>query len=360
MPEAHGLHKRLAASLDRRREKSTLRSLEPPAYNPADLVDFSSNDYLSLSHSEPLLSSLKTAISSHNGPLYGPASSRLLDGNSTLHLELERLLCTFFDGPAALLFNSGFDANVGIFSCLPAPEDAIVYDELIHASCHDGMRHSRARTKLAFKHNDPSDLERILGRLQAQDGFKSGNHQIYVAVESLYSMDGDVAPLVQFLDVVERTFPKGNCHLILDEAHTTGLCGPQGRGLAYSLGVQDRILVRLHTFGKAMSCGGGELRMAYVCCIDRINTHSRPSSGVLICSPTLGSYFTNYARPLIYSTAMSHLAVIAMRESVIFMQNGQADEVSYTLFTHSITCNKKLIQSFFCAYYCRPDAIYKA
>lgn len=263
MPNAADLYKRLAASLDRRREKSTLRSLDPPAYNASELVDFSSNDYLSLAHSRPLLSSLQSAIASHDGPLYGPASSRLLDGNSTHHLELEDLLRTFFDGPAALLFNSGFDANVGIFSCLPAAEDTIVFDELIHASCHDGMRHSRARTKLAFKHNSPSDLERILGSLQSKDGYKSGKDQIYVAVESLYSMDGDVALLVQFLDVIERMFPKGNCHLILDEAHTTGICGRQGRGLACSLNVQDRILIRLHTFGKAMSCSGGETVLSF-------------------------------------------------------------------------------------------------
>jgi 8-amino-7-oxononanoate synthase len=258
MPDADELHRRLAASLSRRRQRDILRSLDPPSYNAAELVDFSSNDYLSLSRSEKLQESLKSALTSQNGPLYGPASSRLLDGNSTLHLELEDLLRSFYQGPSALLFNSGFDANVGIFSCLPSPDDAIVYDELIHASCHDGMRHSRARTRLPFKHNSPSDLERILKSLKEKGGIKSGKDQIYVAVESLYSMDGDIAPLASFLDTIESMFPKGNCHLILDEAHTTGLCGPQGRGLACALGVQDRILIRLHTFGKAMSCGGGE------------------------------------------------------------------------------------------------------
>lgn len=261
MPDADELHRRISASLERRRQKSTLRSLDrpPPSYAPSSLVDFSSNDYLSLSQSAHLLSSLKSSISSHDsGPLYGPSSSRLLDGNSDLHLELEEILKKFYRGQAALLFNSGFDANVGIFSCLPGSNDAIVHDELIHASCHDGMRHSRARTRLSFKHNDTSDLERILFSLSTQEGFKSGKDQIYVAVESLYSMDGDIAPLVQFLDSIERIFPRGNCHLILDEAHTTGICGPQGRGLACALGVQDRILIRLHTYGKAMSCGGGE------------------------------------------------------------------------------------------------------
>lgn len=260
MPNAEELHRRIIASLERRRQKSTLRSLDPPAYNSTELVDFSSNDYLSLARSTELRDSFKNALTAQNGPLYGPASSRLLDGNSPLHLELEDLLRFFYQGPSALLFNSGFDANVGIFSCLPSPDDAIVYDELIHASCHDGMRHSRSRTRVPFKHNSPSDLGRVLCLLQDRDGFKSGKDQIYVAVESLYSMDGDLAPLLQFLDIIERIFPKGNCHLVLDEAHTTGLCGSQGRGLACALGVQDRILIRLHTFGKAMSCGGGKIR----------------------------------------------------------------------------------------------------
>lgn len=326
MPESHELHRRISASLERRRQKSTLRSLDPPTYNSTELVDFSSNDYLSLARSVQLQESFKTALTARNGPLYGPASSRLLDGNSTLHLALEDLLRSFYQGPSALLFNSGFDANVGIFSCLPSPDDVIVYDELIHASCHDGMRHSRSRTRLSFKHNSPSDLERVLSSYQDKNGFKLGKDQIYVAVESLYSMDGDLAPLVQFLDIIERLFPKGNCHLILDEAHTTGLCGPQGRGLACALGVQDKILIRLHTFGKAMSCGGGATTFLFLLAMNR--TSLTPSTkGVIICSPTLRNYFINYARPLIYSTAMSHFAVLAICHSVLHMQNGHADKV---------------------------------
>jgi 8-amino-7-oxononanoate synthase len=262
MPDAHELHRRVSAVLERRRQNSTLRSLDPPSYNynnTSNLIDFSSNDYLSLSRSSSLNASLLQALSKCDNPLYGPASSRLLDGNSTLHLNLEHLLSQFYKGPSALLFNSGFDANVGIFSCLPSENDAIVYDELIHASCHDGMRHSRTKLRKSFKHNDPTSLRSILKSLKATSspGFEDGTNQIYVAVESLYSMDGDIAPLATFLDIIEQEYPLGNCHLILDEAHTTGLCGPQGRGLACALEVQDRILIRLHTFGKAMSCGGG-------------------------------------------------------------------------------------------------------
>lgn len=270
MAVAEILHRRIAAVLERRLQKSALRSLDPPPYDASQLVDFSSNDYLSLSRSPVLQNRLRNVLlgegtsssaTSSTKTYYGPASSRLLDGNSSSHLELERRLARFFQGPSALLFNSGFDANAGVFACLPSPEDAIVYDEYIHASAHDGMRTSRTSTRIAFRHNSVQDLEtQLQGLLKGPQGtgFQTGSSQVFVAVESLYSMDGDLAPIKQILQVVERLFPNGNGHLIVDEAHSTGLFGKNGRGLCHDLGVSDRILIRLHTFGKAMACSGGE------------------------------------------------------------------------------------------------------
>ena len=271
MARAEVLHRRIAAALANRQSKSALRSLDPPAYDPTTLVDFSSNDYLSLSKSSVLRDRLHKALlgqGSSKSPgaitplaMYGPASSRLLDGNSRIHLKLEAQLAKFFHGESALLFNSGFDANCGVFSCLPAADDAILYDEYIHASTHDGMRASRCKNRVAFQHNDASDLETQIQKLfaGAQGAkFADGSSQVFVAVETLYSMDGDLAPLSEMLEVIERMFPRGNGHLIVDEAHSTGLYGRNGRGLCSALGLTERILIRLHTFGKAMSCAGGK------------------------------------------------------------------------------------------------------
>lgn len=252
------LHERIRGLLARRRANGNLRTLDPPAYDPASLVDFSSNDYLSLSKSPELRSHLLDSLSS--SPAYGPASSRLLDGNSTDHLRLEAQLAEFFQGESALLFNSGFDANAGLFACLPGADDVLLYDSLIHASVHDGMRHSRCKVRKAFKHNDVQDLKGTLrAMLQGAEGegFRSGHKQVFVAAEALYSMDGDLAPMEAILDAVEEALPAGNGHLIIDEAHSTGLYGKEGRGLTCALGLENRVLVRLHTFGKAMACSGG-------------------------------------------------------------------------------------------------------
>ena len=254
---ADALHARIRALLDRRRVNGNLRTLDPPGYDPSGLVDFSSNDYLSLSKSSQLHDSLISTLSTTTSSAYGPASSRLLDGNSSEHLELEAQLADFFHGEAGLLFNSGFDANAGLFACLPTAEDVVLCDSLIHASVHDGMRHSRCKNRQAFRHNDVDDLKRLLRSTSQEESFHRGSRQVFVAVEALYSMDGDLAPLKEMLDAIDEVLPNGNGHLIVDEAHSTGLYGLQGRGLTCALGLEKRVLIRLHTFGKAMACSGG-------------------------------------------------------------------------------------------------------
>ena len=260
---AEALHRRIEASLVKRKQNGNLRSLDPPLYDPNTLVDFSSNDYLSLSKSALLRDRFQRAVAStsNTSPLtpYGPASSRLLDGNSPAHIALERRLAAFFRGEAAVLFNSGFDANAGVFACLPSTSDALFYDELIHASTHDGMRNCRTPIRRPFRHNSAKDLERLLAHLlDGQADIRQGHSQVFVAVEAVYSMDGDIAPLLDYVQLLERMLPKGNGHLIVDEAHSTGLYGPSGRGLVCALGLEERVLLRLHTFGKAMSCSGGK------------------------------------------------------------------------------------------------------
>lgn len=133
-----------------------------------------------------------------------------------------------------------------------------MYDEYIHASVHDGMRLSRAKTCLSFLHNSLLDLEAKISELLHENSLiGNGSYNIFVAIEGLYSMDGDLAPIKQTVELVERLLPLGNGHIIVDEAHSNGIYGPQGRGIVCSLELEDRIFIRLHTFGKGLACNGG-------------------------------------------------------------------------------------------------------
>ncbi|KAK5016730.1 hypothetical protein LTR60_002267 [Cryomyces antarcticus] len=260
------LHSALSKRLENRRIQSTLRQL---TRTPHVSVDFSSNDFLSLSSSSLLRTAYLAELQRQSPacPLSGASSfplgsggSRLLDGNSAYAEQLEKQIARFHNAPAALLCNSGFDANAGLFACLPQPGDVILHDELIHASVHDGMRLSRASRRVAFAHNSVEDLEQVLESLTEEDDeLRDGRRNVFVAVEAIYSMDGDLAPLTEIVEVVERLLPRKNGHIIVDEAHSTGVLGPKGRGLVSELGLEKRIFVRLHTFGKALACNGGDM-----------------------------------------------------------------------------------------------------
>jgi 8-amino-7-oxononanoate synthase len=225
---------------------------------PAPPADFSSNDYLSLATS-PLLHARVLAALNAAPMILGSGGSRLLV-HSAAHTALEARLARTFRAPAALLFNSGFDANAGFFACVPQAGDALLHDAAIHASVHDGARASRvtAGRRRSFAHNDVGALRDALCALREEcAALRKGTASVFVAVESVYSMDGSVAPLCAMLDTMDAVFPAGNAHMVVDEAHATGLYGPRGRGLVALLGVEDRVLVRLHTFGKALAASGG-------------------------------------------------------------------------------------------------------
>ncbi|MBW0477378.1 hypothetical protein O181_017093 [Austropuccinia psidii MF-1] len=265
-----------------------------PATNQKALIDFSSNDYLSLSLSPQLRNIIKDRLLLSDEPLLGPSSSRLLDGNTALHRKLEDHLTDFFIGKSGLLFNTGFDANVGIWSTLPAANDWVLYDSQIHASVHDGLRLSRTPSnhRIPFSHNSVAALESNLSAILATDvEVRAGRASVFVSVESLYSMDGDLCPLEEMCCLLENLFKSHrNAYLIVDEAHSTGLYGPSGRGLVCALSLADRVLIRLHTFGKAAAC-----------------------SGAIVIAPILiRDYLINYARPLIFSTVMNRMNVIAL------------------------------------------------
>jgi 8-amino-7-oxononanoate synthase len=255
------LEAKLSNALASREQRAIRRRLVSPSTPgiSGDLLDFSSNDYLSLSSSAHLRALFLRAIQdAPSNAILGSGGSRLLV-NLSAHNTLEERCQTFFRAPAALLFNSGFDANVSFFSCVPQPGDVILHDEHIHASVHDGVRASRARqAAYTFAHNSTSALDALCRRLlRERPSLAAGIGAVFVAVESLYSMDGTFAPLATFCDTLETLFPAGNAYLVVDEAHATGIYGEQGRGLVCAQGLERRVFARLHTFGKALAGSGG-------------------------------------------------------------------------------------------------------
>lgn len=300
------LESQLEATLLKRRQISKMRRL---VVNPTNAIDFSSNDFLGLSHSELFRSSYLTEL--NNMPsILGSTGSRLLDGNSSYCENLEKRIASFHKSPSALIFNSGFDANAGLFSTVPQRGDVILYDELIHASVHEGMRMSRAGKRIPFSHSNVEDFERILLSVIKELPGKN----VFVAVESVYSMDGDVAPLNELVQVLKKYWPnKENGYLIVDEAHSTGVYGEYGRGVVSALGLEDEMFARLHTFGKALASNGA----------------------AVLGSETLRQYLINYARPLIYSTFMSFNSLASIKCAYDILENGET--VPIQKHVHAIT-----------------------
>ncbi|HET7002052.1 MAG TPA: 8-amino-7-oxononanoate synthase [Puia sp.] len=236
--------------------------------------DYYSNDYLGISKN-----GLIEAHLPHTPLAHGSTGSRLLAGNYPLIEETEREIAAFHDAETALIFNSGYDANFGLLSCVAGKGDLILYDKFSHASLRDGIRQSFADS-YSFAHNDPGDLEKKLKNIK-------GN--CFVVTESVFSMDGDLAPLAEMAALCRQY----NAHLIVDEAHATGFVGERGEGLVQDLDLQDDCFARIHTFGKALGCHGA----------------------AILGSQTLRNYLINFCRPFIYSTAIPPVSVAAIKAS---------------------------------------------
>ena len=234
------------------------------------LIDFFSNDYIGFARNKELQAEIHAKEIQFDLEICnGSTGSRLLSGNSVFAESVEKYLARFFKVESTLLFNSGYAANLGVLSALPQKGDTILYDELIHASLKDGARLSFA-DRISFRHNDLEDFERKI---------KKSNGDIFVVLESIYSMDGDKALLQDIIRISKQY----NACIIIDEAHSTGTCGPIGQGLALAENVADDIDIRIHTFGKAMGIHGA--------CV----------AG----SKELIDYLINFSRPFIYTTAFS-------------------------------------------------------
>ncbi|KAI0667843.1 PLP-dependent transferase [Trametes maxima] len=278
----------------------TLDLLKPVPAGP----DVYSNDFLSLTN-DPDLRQLYLDKLNKSQRIFGVAGSRLLGGNSSDHLDFETRMARFFESPAALLFNSGYDANVAFWHSVPQEGDVIVIDELVHASSRDGMAISRAKKSLyLFSHNSPAAFEeQIIRALKEHPSILQGKNTLFVAVEATYSMDGDFAPLPDIVRVTEKYVPKQSAHILVDEAHSTGVFGPQGRGLVHMLGLQDRVHTVLHTFGKGRALTGA----------------------VILTSPLIRQYVINYGRPFIYTTALPISLIHGLNASFDYLEGPVGD-----------------------------------
>lgn len=239
---------------------------------PSDKVDFHSNDYLGIVHH--CLIQLKD-----QGLAHGSMGSRLLSGNDALIETVEAEIAHFHQAATGLIFNTGYDANLGLLSSVPQRGDTILYDYLCHASIRDGIRLSLAKS-FSFEHNNHTDLEQKL---------RIATGTIFIVTESVFSMDGDLANLNELVSIAE----KYHAHLIVDEAHATGVIGKMGEGLVQSCRLTDRVFARIHTFGKALGCHGA----------------------IVLGSSNLKNYLINFARSFIYSTALPPIAIAAIQAS---------------------------------------------
>jgi len=275
--------KSLQQKLQQREEQNALRKL--PIAN--DLIDFASNDYIGFAKNETIFHETHQLLFDKNIKVNGATGSRLLSGNHIVYEETEAFIAEFHRAESALIFNSGYDANIGFFSAVPQRNDIILYDELCHASIRDGIQMSNAKS-YKFPHNDLEELEKLITKFKPT----TDNRQlttVYIVTEGVFSMDGDSPNLEELTNLSE----KHGAYLVIDEAHALGVFGEQGEGLVQSLGLQDKIFARIMTFGKGLGCHGA----------------------AILGSSNLKSYLVNFARSFIYTTGLSPHSLATILQS---------------------------------------------
>jgi len=305
---------KLAKSLENRKLSNSFRSLKPQS----DFVDFSSNDYLGFSRSGNIYKASHSLLSDLDLQRNGATGSRLLSGNHKVYDLTEKILADFHNVESALIYNSGYDANIGFFSAVPQRGDIIFYDELSHASIRDGINVSNAKS-YKFKHNNLADLRDLLIR----NSENKEQADLYIVTESVFSMDGDIPDLTQLSKLSEEF----GCFLIIDEAHATGVFGKNGQGLTHQLKLKDKVFAQINTFGKAIGCHGA----------------------VILGSSELRDYLINFSRSFIYTTALSPHAVATIYSAFSFLKENSSEikslKKNIQLFKDEIV--KQNLQSYF-------------
>lgn len=299
VPTKQTPHNRFADDVQARKRESLHRTLSLPHG-----IDLSSNDYLGFAQHPKLVSVAQNFLSlTHQ---VGAAGSRLLRGHHLAHMSLERRAADIFDAPAVLYMANGFVANYGLMTTLPNRHDTIIYDEYVHASARDGIAASRAKS-VRVAHNDLSAFE---AALKAAHENRKSDALIWIVLESVYSMDGDIAPLGDIMALAEQY----QAWVIVDEAHATGIFGNGGRGCAHAHGKKTHYsrLITLHTCGKALG-----------------------SAGALICGAAdVIDYMINNARPFIYSTAPLPVQAAMAEAALQMMVSEEGDQARKALSQH--------------------------
>ncbi|MFC4095515.1 aminotransferase class I/II-fold pyridoxal phosphate-dependent enzyme [Euzebyella saccharophila] len=238
------------------------------------LIDFSSNDYLGLARNPKVSEVGARILENEDSAENGATGSRLITGNHGLYTKTEKMLADFHHCASALVFNSGYDANLGFFASVPQRGDVVFYDELIHASIRDGISLGNAQ-KQKFLHNNLKNLEE---KIRKEKSKLLPDAEIYVVTESVFSMDGDSPNLLKMAAICKEY----QCNLVVDEAHSVGVLGKTGKGLVPHLGIEKEVFARIVTFGKAIGCHGA----------------------AILGSEYLKEYLTNFARSFIYTTGL--------------------------------------------------------
>ncbi|MGA9239445.1 aminotransferase class I/II-fold pyridoxal phosphate-dependent enzyme [Robiginitalea sp.] len=291
---------KLLKKLRQRREEGAFRSLKSPISG----VDFSSNDYLGFAQSE-----VENAVEFASGS----TGSRLISGNHHLFEDTEAIVADFHEAQAALIFNSGFDANLGLLSALLQRNDYIFYDTSVHASIRDGIALGKAKS-YKFDHNNLDSLRARVSRVLG--GSIPEGSEVYVIAETVYSMEGDGPDITALAGYCQQE----GYRLILDEAHAAGVLGPQGRGAVIEAGCEDLVFARIITFGKALGCHGA----------------------AILGSSMLKDYLINYSRSLIYTTALPPSGVYAISRAYEWLSGPEGSRAqeslrqNISLFTASI------------------------
>jgi 8-amino-7-oxononanoate synthase len=296
--------KSLSDKLLLRSETNALRSLS----SSTAAVDFASNDYLGFSKAKVIFDDAHAYMLQHGVHINGAAGSRLISGNHRLYDVAEEYLCSYHQSESALIFNSGYDANIGFFSSVPQKGDVVLYDEYIHASIRDGIRLSYA-SAYKYNHNSIQGLQKSLERYK--DVIADGN-EIYVVTESVFSMDGDSPDL----EAVVKLCTTYKCRLIVDEAHALGVFGA---GLLQSKGLHQNVFARIITFGKAMGCHG---------------------AAVLGPQP-LKQYLVNFSRSFIYTTGLPPHSLATLLVAYNYLE---ADNEAVTALHYNISFFKEEVE----------------
>ncbi|KAI8669816.1 Aminotran-1-2 domain-containing protein [Fusarium sp. Ph1] len=295
--------RRLEQSLDIPRKEHGLMTIKPRWDN--SIMDLTTSDFLSLNRTGRIREAFMAELARNGEYILSASGSRVQYGNYDYLLETERIIADFHGSETAWIAHSGFNANVGALEAVPLPGDVIVFDEFSHASTMLGMKLSMAAQKIPFRHNRIDSLREVLESIKSSDSaFASGDRSILICVESIYSMEGDICPLREFIDLAKEVFPAGNSQFIVDEAHSSGVVGPKGSGLVQMLGLEKEIAIRIHVCSKALASTGG----------------------VILCNQTIRRALIHQSRFLTYSGAPSFPMVASIRAGYQLLMSGETEK----------------------------------